>query len=1455
VTTPDFALVRYNANGTLDTTFATGGILLLDAAAQYGQVSDMRVLANGKILLAGSIQTNSTTYSDFGLVQLNADGTYDTSFGVNGKFTIDLGAGMGETVNGMAIQPDGKIVVVGNNGGGNQFMGWRAIRVNAGGTLDTGFGTNGIATFPDAIGFYETAYDVSIQPDGKIVVAGQAGRTTSNSPLVYDAVVARLNANGSVDTTFGTTASGYTKLTVAGGTQAYSNVGVELLADGRIVVGATGTRVGVALLSSAGAVLASDFSASPDLRFEAMTLGPGGTVDVIGWSTQYAGSGTRNRWQIQDIDQKTVTVTDDEPPPPSVSISLSPTSVLEHFGPNATTATLTRANGDLTQPLTVYLTSSDTTEATVPYSATFPANQTTVTVPIASADDTAQDGTQTSRIAVTGPPTSTITGSIAGNGYFGNSMTSAAAVLVDSSFRSYFVGNSGGDVTVRRYTTAYAADATFGSGGVVVADLGFGTETVEAAALDANGRIVVVGRLPSGGTNDIFVARFTAAGALDATFGTGGKIALDLGTGAYNEAWGVAIQGDGNILVAGNITNPTTSIDYAVLRLTDAGHLDSSFGTNGVTTIDWGGLGDRAFAIALQADGKIVVAGETAGGNSVGTMGIVRLTTAGGLDATFGSGGKVSVNTAGTYESATDIEVRPNGAIVVGGRIGRSGSSPLTYDPAIVQLTSSGSLDSSFGTGGISLVNNFNGTTIYSPVRFALQPDNRLVLISSSDSSTVIGRIVRLSPTGAIEHSTNMQYSTSVPEDIAILSSNGDIYVPYQYSGPAAWMDRYRTTPTSSATEYSARTLTVLDNEPFAAAADNYTIDEDTTLTVPAATGLLANDTISAPINPQTVVVENVQNGTLTLNTDGSFTFVPSPNAFGTARFFYRIVDGIGSSGSAAVTITINPTPDAPIASNDTYSVNEDGALVANVYAPASPTPSQHFTFDEAESGTAPAADVGLAPVTNGAFVGSATRTQVQRMSQSGAAMSLDGTAGYFDAGTGDDLTNGFVMSFWVHLRELPNPGDVLVGDFWATPGASAPPAGTTGWNLEFVGLSGGNYALWLNRRTSNGTVVTPNGSQTQALNMADWLNKWMFVAVQVRPAVSFAGTTMTLSLGNTTTAISTWANASLVNVVNPLFSNSAPLGFGGSVLTSGIDGNYTLNASYDDIRIFGGGSTWPATPAAIDAIRITGSRNFGVLANDADPDGASIFSAQLVSGPANGTVALAADGSFRYVPNPNFAGNDSFTYRAVDAGGLASNVATATITVLPTPDVETVSVNMGANQRSRVTNIAVSFDADVTIASGAFTLTRLSDGAAISSGGTDSQIAVTTQLVNGKTVATLTFVVLSGSPLVQAGSLADGVWQLRIEKTKVTIAGREMAADYVTPTTGTAATGRIHRLFGDGNGDGSVNGTDFSTFRFTFGSSIGMANYRADMDFNSDGSVNGTDWTQFRSRFGSTLP
>jgi uncharacterized delta-60 repeat protein len=216
-----------------------------------------------------------------------------------------------------------------------------------------------------------------------------------------------------------------------------------------------------------------------------------------------------------------------------------------------------------------------------------------------------------------------------------------------------FSGPEGGNIQVARMTAKGALDTTFGAGGIATVDFG-ATEFGAAIARQADGRILVAGQSSAGGA---VIARLRATGVLDTDFGGDGRVTLP-GGGSLSA---VLVQPDRNIVVAGNASG---SAMMTVTRLKPDGSLDATFGSAGTTTVAFGSLANPLGGAARQPDGKIVVAGYTQDGEDVA---VARLNTDGSLDATFGIGGKATVD-FGVATFGNAVALARNGRIVVAGQ-------------------------------------------------------------------------------------------------------------------------------------------------------------------------------------------------------------------------------------------------------------------------------------------------------------------------------------------------------------------------------------------------------------------------------------------------------------------------------------------------------------------------------------------------------------------------------------------------------------------------------------------------------------------------------------------------------------------------------------------------------------------------------------------------------------------
>lgn len=279
----------------------------------------------------------------------------------------------------------------------------------------------------------------------------------------------------------------------------------------------------------------------------------------------------------------------------------------------------------------------------------------------------------------------------------GDDFAYAAAVQADGGIvvAGYSTTTSSPDnMSVVRYTPAGALDPSFNGTGKSIISFGSDVDRVQAVAISpVDQRIVLAGFNRTGGNDDFAIVRLTTSGALDTTFNATGKVLISTATND-DAAAAVAVQPDGKVVAAGYALGANR--DVAVVRLNANGTADTSFNTTGKLVFGVGTSNDEASAIALQADGRILVAGYAADGTQFDMM-VARLTSTGALDTTFGNGGKVRIAFGTGNEYATGIALQTDGKIIVGGyaRVG------TTWNFAVARLMPTGALDTSFDGDGL----------------------------------------------------------------------------------------------------------------------------------------------------------------------------------------------------------------------------------------------------------------------------------------------------------------------------------------------------------------------------------------------------------------------------------------------------------------------------------------------------------------------------------------------------------------------------------------------------------------------------------------------------------------------------------------------------------------------------------------------------------------------------------
>jgi uncharacterized delta-60 repeat protein len=661
-----FPTVALGGAGDLDPTFSGDGKQTTDFGFGLSSAAATVLQPDGKIIAVGA----DDAHFDFALARYNPDGRLDTTFSGDGRQTTEFGGN--DSAAGVALQPDGKIMVVGRGGDfGNDFA---LARYNPNGSLDASFSGDGRQTTD--FGGGDAAADVVLQPDGKIVVAGGAGG---------EFALARYNPNGSLDVSF----SGDGRQTTDfGGNDAASGVAIQ--PDGKTVA------VGVASSGSAGDFALARYNSDGSL--DATFSGDGRQT------TDFAGSDQAKGLVLQG-DGKIVAV-----------------GFAGEFGTGGGDFALARynVNGALDTSF------SGDGKQTTDFGASFGEGANAVALQgdgkIVAVGDGGGGGRFGDDFALARyNPNGSPDPSFSGDGrqttdFLGSDR--AAGVALQGDGKIVVVGRADfGHFALARYNPNGSLDPSFSGHGKRITHFP-GEDRSSGIAVQSDGKIVAVGgavAIASATDGDFALARYRTSGALDTSFSADGRRTTNFG-GDLEQAAAVAVQSDGKLIVVGTTqADFRTDSDFALARYNPNGSLDTSFSGDGRQTTDFGG-GDAAAGVALQANGKIVVAGR---GGPGGDFALARYKRNGSLDTRFSRDGKKRTDFGGSFDGAAGVALQANGKIVAAGGGGPDG------DFALARYNLRGLLDTSFSGDGRQTT-DFGGTSD-GAAGVAIQRDGKIV--------------------------------------------------------------------------------------------------------------------------------------------------------------------------------------------------------------------------------------------------------------------------------------------------------------------------------------------------------------------------------------------------------------------------------------------------------------------------------------------------------------------------------------------------------------------------------------------------------------------------------------------------------------------------------------------------------------------------------------------------------
>lgn len=706
----------------LDPTFAGGKARVNLSVKLPGTIAETVVEAalqpDGKIVVLfntreGEIGTNSTSFERYGIgvARFLPNGKLDESFGIRGRVLFDAPWSHFPRAINLNLLPDGKILLSGScyleiSASSRVFIPF-LIRLRPDGTADSSFGQNGSQAYeiklsPSAPTTDFVLHHTAINQDGSCFLIGKA----------FGAYVVSLKIlpSGLIDAQFGSFGIRRVPLEISAIYQ------IVAQRDKYVILGKAKAQERFAMFRlhsdfsldstfETADVLKVPFSDISSLRVQSFEVSPrGDLLLVIG--------GSRSSF----IDQK-----------PFLLVRFTETGALVNdFGEQGiATIQLPLAQDQAFTPRSI------TTTADGRYFV---------------AGDFSFKGSLKNFLVVCILPNGLLDQTFGLGGNYGvdfnNGADQADLILTQPDGTLLVLGTSNKEAALLRCWPDGQADPSFGQGSpLILVDRSPLDDTIWDIQTQSDGKILVL--------SEKLLVRLEPDGQYDQGFGTRGVIMPAFpGTGYVRT---LVVQPDGKILAAGSGASlVNTSYAFLIARYLPDGSLDKDFGTQGISRVEFGRFDDVARGVLIQPDGKIVVCGYIVtrdGAREESDLGLTRLLPNGSIDQTFGKEGKIQINNTPFFETLDFLKVQQDGKIVAGGyQITKYNRYSDDEDIVVVRFNPNGTLDTGFGTSGISRV-DFSGETDI-PCQMQLQPDGKILL---AGNMTYAFGAIRLLPNGNLD--------------------------------------------------------------------------------------------------------------------------------------------------------------------------------------------------------------------------------------------------------------------------------------------------------------------------------------------------------------------------------------------------------------------------------------------------------------------------------------------------------------------------------------------------------------------------------------------------------------------------------------------------------------------------------------------------------------------------------
>jgi uncharacterized delta-60 repeat protein len=753
------------------------------------------------------------------------------------------------------------------------------------------------------------------------------------------------------------------------------------------------------------------------------------------------------------------------------------------------------------------------------------------------------------------------------------------------------------DFAIVRYNADGSLDTSFGSGtGKVTTAIGASSESAQSVVILSNGKILVAGSSFIGGGFDIALVQYNADGTLDTSFGGGTGISTS-GIFGSDEGYALAVQSDGRILVAGGTNN-----DFILARFLSNGLLDTSFGTSGSVTTDFAGGNDRALSMSLQSDGKILLGGYAFSGTSF-DFAVARYNTDGTLDTTFNGTDQrlVDIGT-NSDDSGRSLTLQPDGKILIAGWSDAGG----TNDFGLVRLNANGSLDTTFnGTGKVTTA---IGTGSDLGVSVTVQADGKILMVGQSNTAGNNFAAVRYNSNGSLD--TTFNGTGKVDTNFGGSSDDRGHAIAVQTDGKIVL----------------GGTSTINGSHDFAVARYN----ADGTFDTRFNTSNTLGGTIAYTENAAAVVLDssvtvfdaelsslnNFSGVTLTLTRNGGAN---AEDLFWATGLLATLTQGdsLVYSGTTIGTVTTNSGGNLVLTFNSNATqtlVNSAMRLIA--YSNSSDAPPLsvqiNWTFSDGNSGV---------QGTGGALTANGFATINITSVNDAPALDFSKSPVLVSQNEDSDVPAGAVGTLVSLLVDSALPvgqvDNVTDADSGASLGIAITAANTTNGTHWYSTNNGSSWiALGAVSDTSARLLAADANTRIFFQPNADY-NGTIADAITFRAWDQTNGSNGSLSDTSTNGGSTSYSSATDTAALTIVAVNDLP------------EANNDVGSGSEDNNISG-----------------------NVLANDTDIDG-DLLTATLTAGPANGGLVFNADGSFTYTPNADWNGVDSFQYLVNDGSGL----------------------------------------------------------------------------------------------------------------------------------------------------------------------------------------------------------